>query len=56
MVVGQEINFPGWVGGRVGGWRELEIRLSSGQQKLDLGLSWAKKKFFVEACLDTDLS
>ena len=36
MVAGQEINFPGWVAGWPGG-EELEIRLSSGQRKLELG-------------------
>ena len=38
MVAGQKINFPGRVGGRMAGWEELEIRLSSGQRKVELGL------------------
>ena len=41
MVAGQKKNFPGWVGGWVGGWmgeEKLEIKLSLGQRKLELGL------------------
>ena len=37
MVAGQEINFPGRLGGWVGGGEELEIRFSSGQRKQELG-------------------
>ena len=37
VVAGQEINFSGLVGSRVAG-EELEIRLSSGKRKLEMGL------------------
>ena len=44
MVARQEINFPGQVGGWLGEGEELEIRLSSGQRKLELGLSLSLTK------------
>ena len=46
MVAGQKINFPGRLGGWVAGWEELEIRLSSGQRKLELGLGLSLVIFF----------